>query len=118
MVILRYSAEVRRIQQSNKGKDIAESVTAIIGQPLIQLKTSIKKEEAHLYHWLVLDQHLHRRKKAEATLNCLDKLIVDIQEVRDTIDMLNLSFTKGAFFGSFEDQYENKCLPRTRIELL
>ncbi|GMG35167.1 unnamed protein product [Aspergillus oryzae] len=118
VAILRYSAEVRRVQQSNKGKDIAESVTAITGQPLTQLKTSIKEEEAHLYHWLVLDQHLHRRKEAEATLNRLDKLTVDIQEVRDAVDMLNLPFAKGAFFGSFEDQHEDECLPGTRTDLL
>ncbi|BAE66154.1 unnamed protein product [Aspergillus oryzae RIB40] len=118
VAILRYSAEVRRVQQSNKGKDIAESVTAITSQPLTQLKTSIKEEEAHLYHWLVLDQHLHRRKEAEATLNRLDKLTVDIQEVRDAVDMLNLPFAKGAFFGSFEDQHEDECLPGTRTELL
>ncbi|KAB8213589.1 hypothetical protein BDV33DRAFT_184479 [Aspergillus novoparasiticus] len=118
VAILRYSAEVRRVQQSNKGKDIAESVTAITSQPLTQLKTSIKEEEAHLYHWLVLDQHLHRRKEAEATPNRLDKLTVDIQEVRDAVDMLNLPFAKGAFFGSFEDQHEDECLPGTRSELL
>ncbi|GLA56262.1 hypothetical protein AnigIFM63604_006486 [Aspergillus niger] len=118
MAILCYSAEIRRVQQSNKGKDIMESITAITGQPLTQLKASIKEEESHLYQWLVLDQHLHRKKEAEAILNHLDQLTVDIQKVRDAVEMLNLPFAKGAFFGSFEDQHEDECLAGTRTELL
>lgn len=118
VAILRYSAEVRRVQQFNKGKDIVESITAIISQPLTQLKTSIKEEESHLHHWLVLDQHLHRKKEAEAILNHLDTLTMDIQKVRDAVDMLNLPFAKGAQFDSFEDQHEGECLSGTRTELL
>ncbi|KAH8425539.1 ATP-binding protein [Aspergillus melleus] len=118
VAILRYSVEVRRVQQSNKGKDIVKSITAITSQSLTQLKASIKEEESHLYQWLVLDQHLHRKREAEAILNHLDQLTVDIQKVRDAVNMLNLPFAKGAFFDSFEDQHEDKCLPGTRIELL
>ncbi|KAE8326170.1 hypothetical protein BDV39DRAFT_193890 [Aspergillus sergii] len=118
MAILRYSAEVRRVQQSNKGKDIAESVTAITSQPLMQLKTSVREEESHLYQWLVVDLHLHRKKEAEAILTHLDELIVDIRKMRDAVDMLHLPFAKGAFFDSFEDQHEDECLPGTRTELL
>ncbi|KAE8132446.1 hypothetical protein BDV38DRAFT_275126 [Aspergillus pseudotamarii] len=118
VAILRYSAEVRRVQQSNKGKDIAESITAITSQPLLQLKTLAKEEESHLYQWLVVDQHLHRKKEAEAILTHLDELIVDIQKMRDAVDMLHLPVAKGAFFDSFEDQHEDECLPGTRTELL
>ncbi|OJJ65577.1 hypothetical protein ASPBRDRAFT_201704 [Aspergillus brasiliensis CBS 101740] len=118
VAILGYSAEVRRVQQSNKGKDIVESITAITSQPLTQLKTSIKEEESHLHQWLVLDQHLHRKKEAEAILNHLNTLTMDIQKVHDAVEMLNLPFAKGAFFDSFEDQHEDECLAGTRTELL
>ncbi|KAI3032177.1 hypothetical protein CBS76997_11403 [Aspergillus niger] len=118
VAILRYSAEVRRVQLSNKGKDIMESITAITSQPLTQLKASIKEEESHLHQWLVLDQHLRRQKEAEAILNHLEALTVDIRKVRDAVEMLNLPFAKGAFFGSFEDQHEDECLAGTRTELL
>ncbi|GLA13523.1 hypothetical protein AnigIFM62618_010512 [Aspergillus niger] len=118
VAVLRYSAEVRRVQLSNKGKDIVQSITAITSQPLTQLKASIKEEESHLHQWLVLDQHLRRQKEAEAILNHLDALTVNIQKVRDAVDMLNLPFAKGAFFDSFEDQHEDECLPVTRTELL
>ncbi|KAI9041045.1 NACHT and WD repeat domain-containing protein [Aspergillus affinis] len=118
VAILRYSAEVRRVQQFNKGKNIVESITAITSQPLTQLKTSIKEEESYLHHWLVLDQYLRRKQDAEEILTRLDEVIVDIQKMRNAVDMLNLPFAKGAFFDSFEDQYENECLPGTRTELL
>ncbi|KAI2853490.1 hypothetical protein CBS11350_228 [Aspergillus niger] len=118
VAILRYCTEVRRVQQSNKGRDIMVSITAITSQPLTQLKTSIKEEESHLHQWLVLDQHLRRKKEAEDILNHLDQLTGDLQKVRDAVDMLNLPFAKGAFFGSFEDQHEDECLAGTRTELL
>ncbi|KAI2864664.1 hypothetical protein CBS13152_11162 [Aspergillus niger] len=118
VAILRYCTEVRRVQQSNKGRDIMVSITAITSQPLTQLKTSIKEEESYLHQWLVLDQHLRRKKEAEDILNHLDQLTGDLQKVRDAVDMLNLPFAKGAFFGSFEDQHEDECLAGTRTELL
>lgn len=49
MAILQYCTEVRRVQQSNKKRDIVVSITAITSQPLTQLKTSIKEEESHLH---------------------------------------------------------------------
>lgn len=118
VAILRYSAEVRRVQQFNKGKDIVESITAVTGQQLTQLKTSIKEEETHLHQWLVLDQHLRRTTEAEAILTQIDNLMMDIKTLRDAVDILNLPFAKGAFFESFEDQHEGECLPGTRTELL
>ncbi|GFN21443.1 WD40 repeat-like protein [Aspergillus tubingensis] len=111
VAILRYSAEVRRAQQSNKVKGIVESITIITSQPLTELKTAIKEEESHLYQWLILDQHLHRKEEAEDILNHLDTL-------HDAVEMLNLPFAKGAFFGSFEDQHEDECLAGTRTGLL
>ncbi|KAL4935443.1 hypothetical protein BDV06DRAFT_217427 [Aspergillus oleicola] len=118
VAILRYSAEVRRVQQFNKGKDIVESITAVTSQQLIQLKTSIKEEESLLHHWLVLDEHLRRTTEAETILARLDILMMDIKTLRDAVDMLNLPSAKGAFFGSFEDQHEDECLAGTRTELL
>ncbi|KAL4928943.1 uncharacterized protein BDV17DRAFT_298409 [Aspergillus undulatus] len=118
VAILRYAAEVRRIQQFNIGKDVMESITAITSQPLIQLKSSINEEELHLQLWLLLDQHLHRKAEAEAILAHIDKLIMAIEDVGRAVAMLNLPFADGACFDSFRDQHENECLPGTRTELL
>lgn len=49
VAILQYSAEVRRVQQFGKGKDIVESITAVSSQRLAQLKTLVKEEEYHLH---------------------------------------------------------------------
>jgi hypothetical protein len=111
VAILRYSAEVRRVQESGKGKEIMESITAGTSQQLKQLKSSIKEEESLLHRWLLLDQHLHRKTEAETILTDIDKL-------HNAVNMLNLPLAKGAFFGSFEDQHEDECLPGTRTDLL
>ncbi|KAH1596333.1 hypothetical protein KXX44_006640 [Aspergillus fumigatus] len=111
VAILRYSAEVRRAQQFNKGQDIVESITAVTSQQLAQLKSLIKEEETHLHNWLHLAQHLRRKAEAE-------KLAMDIQKVDEAVGMRSLPLAKGAFFGSFEDQHEDECLPGTRTDLL
>lgn len=118
VAILQYSAEIRRVQQFNKGKDIVESITAVTSEQLKELKTSIKEEESHLHHWLVLDQHLRRTREAEAILSHIDELMMNNQKLRDAVDTLKLPFANGAFFDSFEDQHEDECFPGTRVELL
>ncbi|KAJ0423727.1 hypothetical protein BJY00DRAFT_43638 [Aspergillus carlsbadensis] len=118
VAILRYAAEVCRIQRSGTGRDLMESMTAITSQPLTHLKSSIKEEESQLQLWLLIDQHLHRKAEAEAILAGIDEVKVAVQEVGKAVAMLNLPFADGAFFDSFSDQHEDECLPRTRVELL
>ncbi|EDN05634.1 predicted protein [Histoplasma mississippiense (nom. inval.)] len=118
VAILRYSAEVRRVQLLNKRKDIMESIMAVISKQLAQLKTSIKEEESCLHLWLLLDQQLHRKVEADASRSHINKLTMDIQTVHDEVAKLNLPFTAGAIFDSFTDQHEAECLPGTRTELL
>jgi hypothetical protein len=118
VAILQYSAQVRRGQQYSKGRDIVESITAITSQQLVQLKTSIKEEESHLHHWLLMDQHLQRKAEAETILAHVDTMIMTIEKVHKAVDMLSLPFASGAFFESFMDQHEDECLPGTRTELL
>jgi hypothetical protein len=118
VAILRYSAEIHRVQQFGKGRDIVESITAVRSQQLAQLKISIKEEESQLHLWLVLDQHLRRKAEAESILTRIDKLMVGIKKVREAVAMLNLPSANNAFFDSFVDQHEDECLPGTRTELL
>ncbi|RDK47595.1 WD40 repeat-like protein [Aspergillus phoenicis ATCC 13157] len=49
------------------------------------------------------DIYLLRKKEAEAILNHIDILTMDIQKAYDAVEMLNLSFAKGAFFSFFKD---------------
>ena len=118
MAILQFSAKVRRVQQFSRARDVVESIAAVTSQQLAQLKTSIKEEESYLHQWILLDEHLQRKAEADAILTHLDELMVDIQKMRDAVNLLNLPFAKGAFFGSFEDQHEGECLPGTREQLL
>ncbi|KAL4815688.1 hypothetical protein BDW67DRAFT_176016 [Aspergillus spinulosporus] len=118
VAILQYSAEVRRVQQFGTANDIVASITGVASKQLADLKTLIKKEESHLHHWLLLDQHLHRKVEAEAILTHIDELKVDIEKVRDAVNILNLPFADGAIFDSFIDQHEDECLSGTRAELL
>ncbi|KAL6230102.1 hypothetical protein BDW75DRAFT_249043 [Aspergillus navahoensis] len=118
VAILQYSAEVRKIQEFGTAKDIVESITGVASKQLAQLKSSIKEEESHLHHWLLLDQHLHRKVEAEAILTQIDKMAMDIQKVREEVAMLKLPFVDSAEFDSFIDQHEDECLPGTRAELL
>lgn len=118
VAILQYSAQVRRVQQYSKGRDFVESITAATSEQLAQLKTSIKEEESHLHHWLLMDQHLHRKAEADNILTHIDAMTVTIENVHKAVDMLNLPYADGAFFESFMDQHEDECLPGTRTELL
>ena len=118
VAILQYSAEVRRAQQFGIGGHIVENIAAVASQQLAQLKTSIKEEESHLHHWLLLDQHLHRKAEAEIILNQIDALMIEIEKVHKAVDMLNLPSADGAFLDSFKDQHEDECLPGTRKALL
>ncbi|KAL2810607.1 hypothetical protein BJX63DRAFT_310029 [Aspergillus granulosus] len=118
VAILQYSAQVCRVQQYGKGRDILESITAVTSQQLAQLKTSIKEEESHLHHWLLMDQHLHRKSEAEDILTHIDTMMMKIEKVHKAVDMLNLPYADGAFFESFMDQHEDECLPGTRTDLL
>jgi hypothetical protein len=118
VAIMRYAAEICRIQQFSSGKNLKESLTAKTSQPLTQLKSSIKEEESQLQLWLLIDQHLHRKAEAEAILAGIDEVRMAVQEVGKAVAMLNLPLADGAFFDSFNDQHEDECLPRTRVQLL
>jgi type II secretory pathway predicted ATPase ExeA len=118
VAILQYSAQVRRVQQYSKGRDIVESLTAVTSQQLAQLKTLIKEEESHLHHWLLMDQHLHRKAEAENILTHIDIIMMTTKRVHEAVAMFNLPFVDSALFDSFTDRNEDKCLPGTRQELL
>ncbi|KAL4861478.1 hypothetical protein BDV12DRAFT_203968 [Aspergillus spectabilis] len=118
VAILQYSAQIRSVQQYDNGRYIVESITAVTSQQLAQLKTLIKEEESHLHHWLLMDQHLHRKAEAEDILRHIDTIMMNIEKVHKAVDMLNLPYANGAFFESFMDQHEGECLPGTRTKLL
>ncbi|KAJ5618683.1 hypothetical protein N7528_006794 [Penicillium herquei] len=109
--VFQYTIAIRKSQDFNKGEEIVNSITAGASQQLEQLKTSIKEEESHMHHWLLLDEHLHRKSEA-------DQILADVRQLHHTITLLNLPIADGAFFDSFLDQHEDECLPGTRTELL
>ncbi|KAJ6023886.1 hypothetical protein N7540_004683 [Penicillium herquei] len=111
VAVFKYIVAVRKAEQFGKGRKLVDSITSVATQQLEQLKTSIKEEESHMHHWLLLDEHLHRKTEA-------DKLLAGVRQVHHAVTLLNLPVADGAFFDSFLDQHEDECLVGTRTDLL
>ncbi|KAH8696020.1 hypothetical protein BGW36DRAFT_407989 [Talaromyces proteolyticus] len=118
IAILRYTAEVWKVQQAKTGRKLVESVIAITDQPLSKLKSSINDEEQRLQKWIQIDQHLQREKEAENILIGIDKMLGLIQDLHRKLYLSKLFVAEGSSFDSYIDQHEDICLPGTRIELL
>ncbi|KAF7595224.1 hypothetical protein BBP40_006970 [Aspergillus hancockii] len=113
-VILQYAAEVLTAQKYSIGRRIQDSVTAITKQRLMELQTSVKEEEQYLHQWVQVDHHLRHNKQAELLLTQCDKMRESLQTL---IQNFSLPIAEGAFYDSYDNQHEDKCLPETRTEL-
>lgn len=116
--ILHYTAEVRSLQRTSKGKKMLESVTAVANHPILQIESSIKNDEQKLHHWVQMDQHLHHKKEAEGILARIDEVIILIKGIHQKFDHSKLLDAEGASFDSYMDQHEDECLLGTREGLL
>ncbi|KAL2827985.1 quinon protein alcohol dehydrogenase-like superfamily [Aspergillus cavernicola] len=116
--ILRFVAEVRSSQQLGKGKSLLENITAITDHPLTALKDCITKEESQLKQWIILDEQLRRKEEAENILAQIDIMRTAIQDSASEAVLSRLPGAQGAFYDSFADQHEDKCLDGTREEIL
>lgn len=112
--ILQYAAEVLVAQNSNVGRWILDSVTAITSQRFAELQSSIKEKEQYLHQWVNLDQHLQQNQKTEMILTRVDEMSMSLQAL---IQKFSLPIAEGAFYDAYVNQHEDMCLPETRKDL-
>ena len=113
--ILQYAAEVLTTQEYSIARRIQNSITAITKQRLLEFQSSVKEEEQYLHQWVQLNQYLRHNNEAERVLTQCDKIIGSLQTV---IQKFSLPTAEGALYDPYNNQYEDRCLPNTRTELL
>jgi hypothetical protein len=118
VAVLRYSAEASPDEKSNVARATVASFIEIIEQKLTKLRSAVQDEELHLKQWLVLNEHLHRRDEAERILAQIDQILEAIQSFARDVELAKLPCVGSAFYDSFSSREEDRCLPRTRTDLL
>lgn len=118
VAILHHAAKVQVFQQSNKAKQLMESVASREDHPLIQLVSAIKDEELHLHQWVQLNQHLQHKNDADKILARIHGLSLLVHGQFEKSNLSRLPVADGAPFDSYDEQHEEDCLTGTRTELL
>ncbi|GLA66724.1 hypothetical protein AtubIFM54640_009308 [Aspergillus tubingensis] len=116
--ILRYTAQVHRMQKANVGERLLESLFPVTSHPLKEIETQIRSDEVRLRQWVRHDEHLQSQAKAEELLGRIDEFIVLLKNLHRKFDLYNLPDAEGASYDSYQDQHEEECLDGTREELL
>ncbi|RDK47140.1 WD40 repeat-like protein [Aspergillus phoenicis ATCC 13157] len=116
--LLRYAAEAMKICRSNTGKRLMHSVVTLANLPLTDVQSSIDTEETHLEKWLRMYQQMQRKQEANNILLGVDRLLDDIRDVAQKIELDKLPIAEGAHFNSHMDEDQVECLENTRVELL
>ncbi|PWY68740.1 NACHT and WD40 domain protein [Aspergillus eucalypticola CBS 122712] len=116
--ILRYTAQVYRMQRANVGERLLESLLPVTNHPLKEIEATIRGDEARLRQWVRHDEHLQSQAKAEELLSRIDEFIVLLKNLHRKFDLYNLPDAEGASFDSYQNQHEEECLPGTREDLL
>nr|XP_001401751.2 NACHT and WD40 domain protein [Aspergillus niger CBS 513.88] len=118
IAVLKYAAEAMTIYRSNTGKRLMQSVVALANLPLTDIESSIATEEEHLGKWLQMHQEMQRKQEANSILLGIDRLLDDVRNVAQKIELDKLPIAEGAHFDSHMDENQVECLKNTRVELL
>ncbi|RHZ45338.1 uncharacterized protein CDV56_101429 [Aspergillus thermomutatus] len=116
--VLRYAAELLAVQNASVGRRILDSVTPITGQRLTELRSSVENEWQKLCQWVQLDAFdnlLQNGRQAELRLARIDD---EVSKVLRVLQNFSLPVAKGAYYNSYANQHDDRCLPNTRVELL
>ncbi|RAH54376.1 WD40 repeat-like protein [Aspergillus piperis CBS 112811] len=116
--ILRYTAQVYRMQRSSVGERLLESIFPVTSHPLKEIEATIRSDETRLRQWVRHDEHLQSQAKAEELLGRIDEFILLLKDLHRKFDLYNLPDAEGASFDSYHNQHEEECLSGTREELL
>lgn len=121
---LLYTVEVRSAQNLSKREKAMDWVTSMTGQSLTDLQSSISREEQNLKLTLDLEQHLERREEARVILARVDEVLSDLRALLDDFTLGKLNSLETACFDAYQEnddlmaEFEGRCLPGTRIELV
>ncbi|KAI9934827.1 hypothetical protein MW887_000444 [Aspergillus wentii] len=111
--ILRYSAEVMAIHESNRGMRILQVIAAMNDLPLHNIKGSIESQQSRLEGWLSIQQYLEWNENARG-----DEILRIAHGIDENVKLLNMPWVSSAVFGCYDRFPEDECLPGTRVELL
>ncbi|GKZ21603.1 hypothetical protein AbraCBS73388_007504 [Aspergillus brasiliensis] len=116
--ILRYTAQVYRMQRASVGERLLESIFPVTSHPLKEIEATIRSDETRLRQWVRHDEHLQSQAKAEELLGRIDEFVTLLKDLHRKFDLYNLPDAEGASFDSYHNQHEEQCLSGTREELL
>ncbi|PYI24076.1 hypothetical protein BO99DRAFT_478635 [Aspergillus violaceofuscus CBS 115571] len=80
--ILQYAAEVKEAEQESKATRVIKSITALIQQPLQDLKKTIESKAQAVQKWTRLMEDLDRRREAESMLDGIDEAVERLKNIQ------------------------------------
>ncbi|CAG8412259.1 unnamed protein product [Penicillium salamii] len=116
--ILRYSAEIKRIQQSNKVKKWLDTITEMNAVPLEDMKKCIIEEKFRLERWLSMQQFLGCREDAAKILAQGAEILKVVHNLDESLRDSKLHAVESEMFGTYQKYPADECLPGTRTEIL
>ncbi|RAH85853.1 hypothetical protein BO86DRAFT_354734 [Aspergillus japonicus CBS 114.51] len=82
MAILQYAAEVKEAEKESKATRFMRSITALIQQPLQDLKNTIESKAQAVQKWTRLTEDLDRRREAESMLDGIDEAVERLKNIQ------------------------------------
>ncbi|OQE19034.1 hypothetical protein PENSTE_c016G01255 [Penicillium steckii] len=82
IAVLEYAAEVKKAVQESAAARVLKSITALIEQPLKDLKGAIGEKEVALKSFAVLTADLECRKQAESILSGIDEAVGKLKMIQ------------------------------------
>ncbi|PYI34344.1 hypothetical protein BP00DRAFT_390371 [Aspergillus indologenus CBS 114.80] len=80
--ILQYAAEVKEAEKESKATRVIKSITALIQQPLQDLKNTIESKAQAVQKWTSLTEDLDRRREAESMLDGIDEAVERLKKIQ------------------------------------
>lgn len=99
--ILRYSAEVMRIQDRKWPKNLL--ITAMNDIPLEGIKTCIINEESSLERWLSMQQFLESRENTKDILAQGGNILQVVHDIHDKLKVFQSKVAENAVFDTYEE---------------
>ncbi|PWY91628.1 hypothetical protein BO94DRAFT_574028 [Aspergillus sclerotioniger CBS 115572] len=82
MAVLQYAAEVKKAQNESDTARVLKSITALVQQPLKDLKETVEKKEQAVQKWKDLTADLDHSKQAEHMLDGIDDAVERLKNIQ------------------------------------
>ncbi|RAH65650.1 uncharacterized protein BO66DRAFT_423324 [Aspergillus aculeatinus CBS 121060] len=113
IAILQYTAEVKEAEKESKADRIVKSFTALIQQPLRDLKNTIESKAQAVQKWTSLTEDLDRKREAESILDGIDEAVEKLKVIQShTRSMQDLEILDWLSTASYSDFQNNTQHPR------